>query len=85
MARRPPLRRSPPAAPHDAPAGPRPTPGVLYLTSIGDVQDLIADLRLALRRSRRTGGSYTVVRLDDQRRPLLQVDVHIPFGERSPR
>lgn len=80
-------RRCPPRpTPHDAP---RPAPAadanrVLRLTTTQDVEDFLADVRQALRRSRRTGGCYTVVRLDDQRRPLLQIDVHVPVGELRP-
>jgi hypothetical protein len=55
----------------------------LCLSSTQDVLDLIADLKTALRRSRRTGGSQLVYRRDGQGRSLLLVEIHLPFGERT--
>jgi len=55
----------------------------LRLTTAQEVLDLIADLRTALRRSQRTGGSHAVYRLDEGRKPLLLVEVHVPFYEQQ--
>jgi hypothetical protein len=55
----------------------------LRLLSTQDVADLVADLKDAAGYSRRTGGSQVVFRLDERRRPLLLVEIHLPFNERS--
>ena len=49
----------------------------LRLTTAQDVQDLIADLRAALKRSQRSGGEYGVYRKDPDGRLVLAVEIHV--------
>jgi len=53
----------------------------LCLTNKQDVDDLIADLRAARRKSLRTGGAYLVHRAGDCGEDLLKVRVHIRLDE----
>ena len=54
----------------------------LRLTSRQDVEDLLADLRSALRRSLRTGGAYSVYRLAHDGSYLLSIEVSLSPRER---
>jgi len=58
--------------------------GVLRLTRAQDVEDLVTDIRAAARRSRRTGGCYSVCRLNDQRQCLLSLEIHLSTTEPVP-
>lgn len=59
--------------------------GILTLRRREDVDDLLAELRDALRRSERTGGEYLVYRKDDQGQLALAVRVHLPPRLLRPR
>lgn len=50
----------------------------LVLQSRQDVEDLIADLRSAARRSARTGGKYSVFRKDPGGQVLTEIEVWLP-------
>jgi hypothetical protein len=61
-----------------------PTAPILILRSEQDVRDLLSDLREALRRSRRSGGAYPVIRCDDDGQEVLHIRIQVPAADLVP-